>query len=116
MKTINVFGNEIPKRFFPFLGLGIIVGIFFLLSYYINSEFFIKFGLWIRISCFLSIFIYSVLYGICVKFSRDPLCALDTVSYFLGCLLGLPIFFLGMGLLYLIKFIHDWGFLFYLYI
>jgi hypothetical protein len=123
MKTLEIFGNEVPIRALFFLGLGILCGILFFLSSTIESEFFLRFGPWFRAFSVIFILIYSILFGIFTNFSNPPLCVFDISFYILGGIICFAIFLiikgiilLGVGLSLLVKFICTWGFLFHLYI
>jgi len=103
--------------------LGFICGVLFILSGLLWFDEWGIYGKWFRILSVLFILIYPSIRGIFIKnYLRWSICIPEMVSYCIGGMGGLAVgiavvivMALCVILPALFKFIHDWGFLFYLY-
>lgn len=108
MKTIKSFSDNSWTRFFYcLLGFGILCGVLFASSFITKSEFFIKFGTWIKLFPIPFVIIYSLLFiSIVDVFSDTALLTewfLHIGSYIVGCFAGIAavsIFLLGKWLIH----------------
>jgi hypothetical protein len=103
--------------------LGFICGVLFILSGLLWFDEWGIYGKWFRILSVLFILIYPSIRGIFIKnYLIWSICIPEMVSYCIGGMGGLAVgiavaivMALCVILPALFKFIHDWGFLFYLY-
>lgn len=106
MKTqINFLGIGVPVRYFTFLIIGILCGIYFLVSS--NFDFFPKFDFWFRISSIIFIFIYPLFTSIIAWIFpayKWYLATVDVLFYSIGGIIG-AIFYLLIAFIILI----SWG-------
>lgn len=106
-----------------FVLLGFICGILFILSGLLWFEEWGIYGKWFRFLEVLFIIIYPAIRGIFIKnYLRWSICIPEMVSYCVGGMGGLAVgtavvLVMALCIIFpaLFKFIHDWGFLFYLY-